>query len=120
MHKHCVCLGLLVLAVGCSHDGQPHSGVGNEAATSSVSDEGTNSTRHVELKPELNGSTATGTDALQAPLQMQAIELASKELAINLRLMEEEDVAKRKQLEQEMAKLREQRQSLYQTRMEGN
>ena len=58
-------------------------------------------------------------EAPAPPLELQAIQLAAKELAANLRLKDEDDPAKRAELEREMVKLREQRQTLYQPVAEG-
>lgn len=47
------------------------------------------------------------------------MDLAAKELAINLRLNQEQDSAKRAELEREMLELRRQRQTLYQPQVKG-
>ena len=81
-------------------------------------------TAHVAFKPFAGKPAFVGEaerKSIEAPpsVETQALELATKELAINLRFMDEEDAAKRAELEQEMVKLRQQRQSLYQLHMEG-
>lgn len=48
-----------------------------------------------------------------------AIDLVLQELALNLRLKEEQDPAKRDELQREMSKLREQRKSLYESQVQG-
>lgn len=82
-------------------------------------------TEYVAFKPvgedAAAGVTADGEDAEPTrSVEALAVELAAEELAVNLRLLEEEDADNRAELEREMVSLRVQRRALFETRVEGN
>lgn len=60
------------------------------------------------------------SSAKEEKVPNRALDLAAKELAVNLRLLEEKDAERRAELEREMVSLREQRRALYQTPGKGD
>jgi hypothetical protein len=138
------CIALLALGVSCDHLGQTFkTDTGDESVSPATQASGeigiggppVSDTRVVDEEPRSNHGAAarhvvlkpvssTAQDVVvkpesPPPLEVQAVELAAKELAVNLRLLEEEDADKRAELGREMVSLREQRRSLYQTHLEG-
>lgn len=70
---------------------------------------------HVVSKPLSTAAAAAEQKPVPPPpLEIQAMELAATELAINLRFNQEQDSTQRAEMEREIVRLRRQRQALYQ------